>query len=196
MTDAVPQEDRARPGQDRGVIERTGPFSDRDAWDAAGWCSIERALELVGTRSAMILLREAFYGGRRFEELARRTGLSEAVAAKRLRQLVDDGLLAQQPYREPGVRTRQEYVLTDRGRALFPVVVALLSWGSGLDSSPGGVELVHADCGETLHAEVRCAGGHEVPIDRAQARLADGRRRKPGIQSAGAGIRKRAGGLS
>src|ERR1700753_3074921 len=135
---------------DAPVMTRVGRFADRDAWDAKGWGRLGAALELVGTRSAMILIREAFYGGRRFDELARRTGLSEAVAAKRLKQLVDDGLMTQQPYREPGARTRQEYVLTDRGRALFPVIVALIEWGSGLDRPDGGIELVHAGCGAPL----------------------------------------------
>jgi DNA-binding HxlR family transcriptional regulator len=156
---------------DGAVIARVGRFVERDAWTAEGWCSLERSLELVGTRSTMILLREVFYGGRRFDELTRRTGLSEAIAAARLKQLVLDGLLVQQPYREPGARTRNEYVLTERGRALFPVVVALMSWGDGLDKGPGGVELVHADCGEPVRAVVRCAAGHDVELPETQARL-------------------------
>jgi DNA-binding HxlR family transcriptional regulator len=153
------------------VVTRVGDFADRDAWTAAGWCKIERALELVGTRSAMILVREAFYGGRRFDELTRRTGLSDAVAAKRLRQLVDDGLMTQRPYREPGSRTRHEYVLTDRGRALFPVMVALLTWGADLDGPSGGVELVHTGCGDPLVAAVRCTAGHDVTIEATEARI-------------------------
>lgn len=160
-----------RTEDDPPVVTLAGRFADRDAWTAEGWCTIERALKLVGTRSAMILLREAFYGGRRFDELARRTGLSDAVAAKRLTQLVDDGLLRQQPYREPGSRTRQEYVLTDRGRSLFPVVVALMSWGAGLDAPPGGVELVHAGCGAPVTAAVRCAAGHDVAVADTEARI-------------------------
>ncbi|MGW4485106.1 winged helix-turn-helix transcriptional regulator [Amycolatopsis sp. NPDC004368] len=165
------------PEADRPVMTRVGGFVDRDAWTAEGWCKIERALELVGTRSAMILLREAFYGGRRFDELTRRTGLSDAVAAKRLKQLVDDGLLRQQPYREPGSRTRHEYVLTERGRTLFPVVVAMMSWGATLDGPAGGVELVHAGCGELLSATVRCAAGHDVTIEDTEARISRATRR-------------------
>jgi DNA-binding HxlR family transcriptional regulator len=154
-------------------MTRVGRFADRDAFTATGWCAIERALELVGTRSAIMLIREAFYGGRRFDELARRTGLSDAVAAKRLKQLVDHGVLAQQPYREPGSRTRHEYVLTDRGRALFPVIVALMRWGDELDQGHGGIELVHADCGATIAPVVRCAAGHDITLEQTQARLTD-----------------------
>jgi DNA-binding HxlR family transcriptional regulator len=153
------------------VFTRTGSFADRDAWTASGWCAIERSLDLIGTRSAMMLIREAFYGGRRFDELVRRTGLAETVATKRLRQLVGDGLMTRRPYREPGARTRHEYVLTERGRALFPLVVALLRWGHGLDGYSPGVDFVHARCGASLVPAVRCQAGHDVPIDQTEARL-------------------------
>lgn len=85
--------------------------------------------------------------------------------------------MTQQPYRDPGARTRQEYVLTERGRALFQVIVALIRWGDGLDKGHVGLELVHAECGEPIQPVVQCAAGHEVHVDRTQVRLArDGRR--------------------
>ena len=77
-----------------------GPVADRDAWSAAN-CSVGRALEVVGTRSAMLMMREAYYGTRRFDDFARRVGVSEPVAAARLRELVAAGLLVRRPYREP-----------------------------------------------------------------------------------------------
>lgn len=156
------------------VLERLGAFSDRDLWRVKGFCRIERALEVIGTRSAMLVVRELFYGGTRFDELARRTGLSEAVVASRLKQLRDDGIVERRPYQEEGQRTRDEYVLTDRGRDLFPILVALLQWGDGLkDDQRTGIELVHRDCDATLSAQVRCAEGHEVPLDQAAVRLKD-----------------------
>ena len=157
------------------LITPTGRLAGRAKAAGEGWCPIERALERVGTRSAMILLREVFYGGRRFDDLARSTGLSEAVAAKRLKQLVQDGLLAQQPYREPGARTRYEYVLTDRSRELFALLVALADWGMQFDSGPGAdhgsVEFVHAGCGARLSVAVRCEAGHDVAPGQAEARV-------------------------
>lgn len=122
---------------------------------------MEYALALIGTRSAMVLLREAFWGGRRFDDLARRAGVTEQIAAKRLRQLVDAGLLEKKPYQEPGQRTRYEYVLTDRGRDLFPVLISLIEFGRLLQGEPG-VELVHDGCGEPVVPQVRCAAGHDV----------------------------------
>jgi DNA-binding HxlR family transcriptional regulator len=154
------------------VLALAGEFAGRDASGAPEWCAIERSLDIIGTRSAMMLLREAFYGARRFEDLVRRTGLTEAVSAKRLRRLVEDGLLKRRPYREAGARTRQEYVLTDRGRALFPLLAALVRWGQELEDGGQGVELLHAGCGARLVPTVRCEAGHDVPVEEAEAWLA------------------------
>ncbi|MEW2515977.1 helix-turn-helix domain-containing protein [Streptomyces sp. NPDC046870] len=147
------------------VMELAGPLSDRDRWTAAQWCPLERALDLIGTRSAMTLLREVFYGGRRFDDLVRRAGVTDAVGSKRLRQLVEAGMLTRVPYREPGQRTRHEYVLTEQGRELFPLLVSLIRFGSLLPAErPGELELTHAGCGAEIEPRVRCAAGHDVPV--------------------------------
>jgi len=156
---------------DDSAFTLAGRLADRDSVIATQWCAVERAMEVIGTRSAMVLVREAFYGGHRFDELVRRTGLAETVAAKRLRQLVADGLMEQRPYREPGARTRHEYVLTDRGRALFPLFVALMRWGQAIDGERRGADLVHQGCGERLVPAVRCEAGHDVTIDETTAWL-------------------------
>lgn len=160
-------------------LERLGAFADRDDWRAEGWCSLQRAMDVIGTRSAMMLLREVYYGGTRFEDLVRRAGVSEAVAAGRLRQLQAEGLLARRPYREPGKRTRDEYVLTDLGSRLYPALVALLEWGALLDADRGtGIELVHRDCGSPLEATVQCERGHDVPLEDAGVRIRNEKRAK------------------
>lgn len=166
------QHERVIGGTD--VLERQGLFSDRDEWTAKRWCRIERSLDLIGTRSAMLVIRELFYGGTKFDELARRTGLSEAVVAGRLKQLHSDGIVERRPYQEEGKRTRDEYVLTERGRELFPIVVALMQWGEVIsDDHRTGVELVHRDCDAPLSAQVLCNEGHAVPLDQAAVRLKD-----------------------
>jgi DNA-binding HxlR family transcriptional regulator len=143
------------------AINLTGRLSPRDAWTAEH-CPIAGTLDVVGARSSYLLLREAFYGCTRFDDFARRAGISEPVAAARLRELVDEGLLARAPYREPGRRTREEYRLTEKGAEFFPVLVALLDWGSRwLDDKPR-VELRHHACGGAVTAELRCANGHGV----------------------------------
>lgn len=164
----------SRPPEAVAVMERQGAFVDRDAWSAQGWCRMERALELIGTRSAMVLLREVFYGGTRFEDLVHRSGLSEAVASGRLKDLVAHGLLTRRPYQEPGARTRYEYVLTELGSRLFPFLVSLMEWGELLkDDYRTGVELIHNDCGARLAATVLCSKGHEVALADAAVRIKD-----------------------
>ncbi len=107
-------------------------------------------------------MREAFYGTTRFDDFAERVGLSDPVTAARLRELVDEGLLEREDYREPGQRTRQRYRLTQKGADLFPALVALMQWGDRWENDGGGVELRHRDCGAKVGVELRCAAGHEV----------------------------------
>lgn len=148
------------------VATLEGPLADREAWSTHEKCSIERALAVVGTRSAMLLMREAYYGTRRFDEFTQRVGITEAVAAKRLRELVEAGLLERVPYRAPGQRTRQEYRLTAMGRDLAPAALALMQWGDRYlsDDERGPLGLRHARCGAPVRVEVRCGHGHDVPL--------------------------------
>jgi DNA-binding HxlR family transcriptional regulator len=140
----------------------TGALEPRGGWKAER-CTIAKALEVLTTRSAFLILREAFYGTTRFDDFAQRVGISEPVTAARLRELVDDGLLEREDYREPGQRTRQRYKLTDKGADLLPVLLALMSWGDRwLDHRGGPVEVRHRDCGEPVALELRCAAGHAV----------------------------------
>src|SRR5437588_4992290 len=139
------------------AVRLTGALDPRGAW-TADRCTIAKALDVVSTRSAFLILREAFYGTTRFDEFAERVGISEPVAAARLRELVDGGLLEREDYRDPGQRTRQRYRLTEKGADLFPVLAALMQWGSRwLDERGGPVELRHTDCGEPARVELRCA---------------------------------------
>jgi DNA-binding HxlR family transcriptional regulator len=144
------------------AVRLTAALDPREGWKAER-CTIAKALEVVSTRSALLILREAFYGTTRFDDFAERVGISEPVAAARLRELVDQGLLEREDYREPGQRTRQQYRLTEKGADLFPVLVALMQWGDRwLDDRGGPIELLHRDCGEPIALELRCAAGHEV----------------------------------
>jgi DNA-binding HxlR family transcriptional regulator len=143
----------------------TGRLEPRSSW-TADRCTIAKALDVITTRSAFILLREAFYGTTRFDDFAQRAGLSEPVTSARLRELVDNGLLEREDYREPGQRTRQRYRLTEKGADLFPALAALMQWGDRwLDERGGPVELRHRDCGEPVAVELRCAADHMVTAD-------------------------------
>ncbi|HJQ06504.1 MAG TPA: helix-turn-helix domain-containing protein [Nocardioides sp.] len=126
-------------------------------------CPIDRAMGVLGNRTAMLLLREVFYGASRFDQLVRRVGVTEAVASQRLRELVAAGVLEKQPYREPGQRTRHEYVLTESGTALAPVLIGLLEWGRAyLPDDRSRLGLSHDGCGAEVHVALRCEAGHDL----------------------------------
>jgi DNA-binding HxlR family transcriptional regulator len=125
-------------------------------------CTIAAALEIVGERWTFLVLREAFNGVRRFDDMRRRTGMPRQVLSGRLSRLVSDGILRKEPYREEGQRAREEYRLTEKGLELFPVVVALMTWGDKYVRGPDGppVLLTHRDCGAAVHLELACTAGH------------------------------------
>src|SRR3954451_2269108 len=115
-------------------------LDERDTWLTAT-CSVARALDALGAKSSVLVLREAFFGTRRFDDFARRVGLGEPATAVRLKELVAAGLLERVPYREPGQRTRYEYQLTRKGEELLPVVTALREWGDAWAADEAGPAL-------------------------------------------------------
>jgi DNA-binding HxlR family transcriptional regulator len=156
------------------TVRLAGPLNPRDQWTASA-CSLAKALDVVSSKSAMLILREAFYGTARFDDFAERVGISEPVAAARLRELVGEGLLQREPYQEPGQRTRLAYRLTDKGAELLPVLVALMQWGDAwLQPAGPPVLLRHSGCDAVVHAELRCAAGHPAPAAELDLTLGPG----------------------
>jgi DNA-binding HxlR family transcriptional regulator len=144
------------------TVQLDGALATRGEMALGDRCPIDRALHVIGNRTALLLLREAFYGATRFDQLWKRVGVTEAVAAQRLRELVAAGVLVKQPYREPGQRTRSEYVLTPAGHDLMPVILGLIQWGVAHAPAGGGATMTHAGCGADVHVVARCADGHGV----------------------------------
>jgi DNA-binding HxlR family transcriptional regulator len=149
-----------------------GTLADRDAWSAVGKCPIENTMALLGTKSAMLIMREAYYGTTRFEDFWRRVGVTKAAASARLNELVEAGLLQRRPYKEPGQRSRDEYVLTDAGLDFMPVVWAMFEWGRHHLPSRSPLRLFHKDCGADAGVEIRCAKDHNVPPSELGVRVA------------------------
>jgi DNA-binding HxlR family transcriptional regulator len=125
--------------------------------------SVGRALELVGERWTLLILREAFFGVRRFGQLARNLTIPRPTLSSRLRMLVDAGLLERVPYSvEP---ERYEYRLTDSGRDLFGAIVVLMRWGDEHLPNPSGPPIVlrHDTCGEIADPRLTCTRcGEEI----------------------------------
>jgi len=127
--------------------------------DPTSPCSIEQALGLVGDRWSMLVLRDTFRGLRRFDEIRRDLGIPRAVLSDRLRRLVDAGILARRRYQDHP--PRDEYRLTEMGRELSPILVALMHWGDRwLQEGEPPTVLVHSACGEPLELGFHCSSCH------------------------------------
>ncbi len=136
-------------------------------WSAEN-CTLGRAMEILGEKWTILVLRELFMGIRRFEDLRIRTNIPRQVLTNRLAGLVQHGLVRRHPYQAPGARTRDEYRLTEKGFDLYPVLASILAWGDRYLGDPGGSPLAlrHRDCGAPIHVELRCESGHvSVPRD-------------------------------
>ncbi|MFF2371198.1 winged helix-turn-helix transcriptional regulator [Agromyces sp. NPDC058110] len=92
-------------------------------------CSIARTLDVLGQKWSLLIVREAMWGRTRFAEFRERLGIAPDILTDRLGRLVEAGVLERRPYRDEGEREREEYVLTDSGRALLPVLAAMVDWG-------------------------------------------------------------------
>jgi DNA-binding HxlR family transcriptional regulator len=127
-------------------------------------CSIARTVAVLGERWTLVILRQAFQGQRRFEDMQRGLGIARNILADRLGRLVDEGILERRPYQERPLR--HEYRLTAKGRDLYPVLVSLMQWGDRYNAGEAGppVLLVHEACGHETHPALVCSHCGE-PID-------------------------------
>jgi DNA-binding HxlR family transcriptional regulator len=118
-------------------------------------CGIAASLEVIGERWTLLIVRDALLGVRRFEDFQARLGISRTVLAARLSKLVEDGVMTRERYRSRP--DRFEYLLTDRGLELWPVVTALADWGSRrLAPAKPPRAFKHSACGSPITTEVRC----------------------------------------
>ena len=131
----------------------------RSDWSADA-CPIARSLDVVGDPWMLLILRNALLGARRYEEFRSALGVADNVLSRRLPAMVEAGLLRKVPYRGEQ-RTHHEYVLTEAGADLMPVLNALLLWGEKHTASPHPTErmgIVHQTCGAVSTSSDRCSG--------------------------------------
>ena len=125
-------------------------------------CSAARALELVGERWSLLILRNAAFAGQtRFSEFERRLGIAPNILASRLEGFVAAGLMEMRP--NPGHRGQSEYLLTEKGRDFVPAIVALTEWGDRW-AAPDGPPIIYGlgSCGGEVGVELRCRTCHEL----------------------------------
>lgn len=158
-------------------------MSNHRGWFTNEMCSVFRALEVLGERWTMLVIREAFFGTRRFEDFQRNTGMARNILSSRLQGLVGHGILVRKQYQDRPARF--EYRLTQKGLDLYPALIALMTWGDRY--TPGAVDrpivLEHRACGHETIPTLTCAECGE-PIDARAMRVKPG----PGaLASAAAG---------
>ena len=119
-------------------------------------CSVARTLEHIGERWTFMVLRDALYGIRRFDDFQASLGIARNILTKRLTKLVDAGILRKEAYQEHP--PRYEYRLTEKGRDLVPILTSLLAWGDKweTDNEPP-VRLIHTTCGSVMHTRSVCS---------------------------------------
>jgi DNA-binding HxlR family transcriptional regulator len=122
-------------------------------------CSIARAMEILGERWTFLILRESFYGVRRFSDMQRNLGIARNILSTRLQSLVAAGVLERIPYQEEPPRF--EYRLTEAGRDLYPSIVTLMRWGDRHLTDAPPVVLRHNVCGHEADPLLVCSHCHE-----------------------------------
>lgn len=132
-------------------------------------------MDLLGDWWTPLVMREAFYGVRRFEDFQQQLGIARNTLSNRLRRLVDEGLLEKRPYQvEP---TWYEYVLTEKGADFWSVLLAISSWGDRwlADESGPPVLVRHTACGHDTQVKVVCEHCEQpVPIEESRLRMGPG----------------------
>jgi DNA-binding HxlR family transcriptional regulator len=129
-------------------------------------CSVARAMDILGERWTMLIMREAFYGVRRFSDMQRNLGIARNILSTRLQTLVRSGILERRLYQEEPERF--EYRLTQAGRDLYPAVIAIMKWGDEYLSDEAGPPVVlRHSCGELVDPVLVCdhCGGALHPHD-------------------------------
>ena len=149
-------------------------------------CSVAGALEVIGERWTLLIVRDVMYGKRRFGQIQRSLGVARNVLSARLQRLVDEGILERRAYQENP--PRHEYFLTEKGLDLWPALIALLAWGDRHSAGPEGppVLIEHKECGGPVSDRGICERCGEV-LHARDARAVPG----PGYEQALAGPRTR-----
>jgi DNA-binding HxlR family transcriptional regulator len=123
-------------------------------------CPIARSLEIVGERWTLLIMRDAFYGVRRFSDFRSHLGIPKAVLAERLAFLVEEGVLT----KVTGSRGRDEYELTAKGLRLWPMIWSLISWGNeNYLEKPSRRIYRHVECGGVIGQDRVCQRCAQLP---------------------------------
>lgn len=123
--------------------------------------SVATAIDIVGDRWVFLILREVFFGVKRYNQMQKNIGASPNILADRLKRLVHANVLEKKRYSDH--KDRFEYQLTEKGFDLYPMVVLLMKWADKWETGEGGppLSLNHESCGHPLLPKVTCAACRE-----------------------------------
>ncbi|MEO1135939.1 MAG: helix-turn-helix domain-containing protein [Pseudomonadota bacterium] len=141
----------------------------QDAAPSLDRCGLAAAIEIIGDRWTLLIVRSALYGVTRFAEMQSTLGLPRTVLSNRLKRLVENGVLRRRAYKQAGQRTRHQYVLTKKGVDLALPLIALMHWGQKhvlADANEAGI--VSRRTGEPLQLGLVSEAGSTAPLAEAQ----------------------------
>lgn len=129
-------------------------------------CGMAKAAEMLGDKWRLLILREAFYGVKRFDDLKNDANIPRATLANRLKAMVKDGLLEGIEYRDGTARARIEYVLTERGRATAKILLAMMYWADEyLGEGKTPLDMISVETGDVLDLAFVASDGSVVAAD-------------------------------
>jgi DNA-binding HxlR family transcriptional regulator len=133
-------------------------FADEDQYERGRPSSVSRTLRIIGDRWSFLVLREAFFGVKRFDLLQDRLGIAPNILADRLSRLVTQQILHRRKYQDQPERF--DYHLTEMGRALYLPMIEMMRWGDRWISSRKPLILTHRDCGHDFESLIVCGHCH------------------------------------
>jgi DNA-binding HxlR family transcriptional regulator len=149
-------------------------------------CSVAKALEVIGERWSLLIVRAVMHGDRRFGEMQGSLGIARNVLSARLERLIEEDILERRAYQESP--PRYEYFLTQKGLDLWPALIALLHWGERYSPGPDGVRrlIVHKECGGEVSERGICESCGKV-LHARDAKEVPGPAAKVSVETATAG---------
>ena len=159
---------------------------------APDYCMIARAMDVIGEQWTLLIIRDAFFGVRHFDEFQRSLGIARNILATRLTKLVEEDIFTRSPH--PDDRRKVEYRLTDRGRELLPIIIALTQWGGKWKRREGELRpfsMVDRETGapiarvEVRSTEGRVLGSRDFKLVAGPGLTDEIRRSVPALRNAG-----------
>lgn len=145
-------------------------------------CSVARTVAVIGDRWSLLILRECFLRTRRFDAFQSALGVTRHLLAERLKKLVRSGVLRRVPYQESP--KRHEYILTQKGLDLYPVIMAIVHWGDTHMVDERGRPLLHEhlNCGKMFDPVLVCSEcGEPLAVKEVHVHPGPGARKKPTV---------------